>query len=442
MIIPNKDTESHPNNDLANSMFSDLTLSPEAAAAELATHIKPTDVTTIPVCKLESDGCFDYITVVKTAKPCNKYVSIAKDGKTKKDGASSITEATAFTRHVPDLASMYQVMMDLSEQPNCALINGFIAGTEDGKPYQIKSSKQIEGLTGEAYRGDWVRVGDNERIIGRLKVNFEPSSWWQIDRDRADGLPDNLDPSTEQGYVDLISKILPTFKDAGYVRLATTSGRVIVDGEPLDNTGSRYWFKVNNPKSMHGFGNRLKTQAAAIDLGFLKLDKNGKGILWTICDTSVFSPERLIYDGQPRVEEHERLSLGAPDITVREGGIVDVDVLPMLSSEVRRKLKKDYGVEVTSRGNKLSMSNNTFLTLDTEIEAYGRGKVTVLQFWRSGEDAWKCQSHFRVSSSWNGKLKIDGAGVPYLHDYGGETTYTLSDDEKGELLFGEYSNEI
>ena len=378
-------------------------------------------------------GANDYITIVKTDEPCNKYVSITKSGEVKKDGSSNITQATATTRHVPDVDSMYALMMELSGEPNCALINGFVAGTEDGTPYQIKSSKQISLATGVKYKDDWVKI-KGEKTIGRLKANFQPSSWFQIDRDRAKGLPKKLDPTTEQGYVDLITKILPTFKDAGYVRLATTSGRVIVDGKPLDNTGSRYWFKVDKPSMMDGFGNKLKLWAAANDLGFHKPNKNGNTVLWTICDTSVFSPERLIYDGQPRVEKHERLSLGAPDITVKQGGIVEVDVFPELTATVQNKLKKEFGIDVTSEGGVMSSSNNTQLTLDMPIETKYHGTKTVREFWKSGEERWRCQATIRESSTMNGGLKIDKEGIPYLHDFGGETTYHLSDTEKGVLI--------
>ena len=122
----------------------------------------------------------------------------------------------------------------------------------------------------------------------------------------------------------MVSQLLPTFTNGGYVRLATTSGRVCVDGVPMDATGSRYWFKSSAPEFMEGFGKRLKLHAANLSLGFKKLDKKGKGVLWTICDCSVFSPERIIYDGQPSIEGHPRLSLGEPDITIHEGGSVDV----------------------------------------------------------------------------------------------------------------------
>jgi hypothetical protein len=210
----------------------------------------------------------------------------------------------------------------------------------------------------------------------------------------------------------------------------------------MDSTGSRYWFRVDKPELVKGFGNRLKLKAAEIGLGFMKLDKNGKGVLWTICDTSVFSPERLTYDGQPRIQNHERLSLGAPDITVNKGGIVEIDIFPNITSEAKRKIKKDFNVEVTSRGGILAMSNNTYLELDTRVEIMGKGTKTVLDFWRSGQERWRCQSTFRDSESWNGALKIDACGLPYLHDFGGETTYHLSDDSKGALLFGEYANEI
>jgi hypothetical protein len=85
------------------------------------------------------------MTIVKAEKPCNKYVHInRKTGEVIKDGASNITQATAKTYHVPTLEAMHTLMITLSEQPKCALINGFVRGTEDGTPYQIsKANRRI-----------------------------------------------------------------------------------------------------------------------------------------------------------------------------------------------------------------------------------------------------------------------------------------------------------
>ena len=138
----------------------------------------------------------DYMTVLKAPKPCYKHVYIGGDGQVVKDGASHITQATATTHYVPDVASVYQLMQKLSEQPNGALVNGYVDGTEGGKPYEIRSVAYIEKKTDQKYTNGWVEVR-GEKVIARTKNNFLPSSWRQIDRDRANGLPEELNPDTE-----------------------------------------------------------------------------------------------------------------------------------------------------------------------------------------------------------------------------------------------------
>jgi len=367
----------------------------------------------------------DYITVLLANKPCNKTVSL-QDGKILKQAGAPITLANAKTIHVPEVDTMAQLLREISERPNAAIIGGYIAGTEDGKQFQILSSSQL----GDGYNGGW-RTINGVQSIGRLRKNFSPSSWWQIDRDRAVGLPVHLNPDTEDGYIDLVSQLLPDFKTAGFVRLASTTGRVCHQGQPLDSTGSRYWFQVKNPSEIDGFGNRLKLHGASQGLGFMKYDKNGKGVLWGICDCSVFSPERLAFDGKPSVSAD--FTLREPDIRIQQGGKVNATIIPP-DAATRDALRSQFNIEITSSGNVVTVTNNDYLTLDTAIEISGRGTKTVKEFFDSGDERWRCQATFRDSSSWNAAFKLDNAGYPYLHDFGGETLYRLTDAEQNKLF--------
>lgn len=377
---------------------------------------------------------YNYITQVMAKTPLGKTVSI-KDGAPSKSAPPMPSKAIAQTVPVPDVDAMKAVQQTLADMENMALIGGFIPGTEDGEFYHLWSVKEIEAATGQSYDGGWVEI-EGLRVTARLKNNFTPSTWWQIDRDAAKGCPDRLANLDEDAYMDAIDKILPGYAAAACVRVASTTGRVLLDGEPLHSDGCRYWFQVTDAALQDNIGAVLKVKAAAQGLGFLKLDKNDKPALWSIFDPSVFSPERFVFDGKPTVKRHKgRLTIAEPDIRVYYGDRVDPALIGEVTEQEREQVKARFGVTVQGTGAAITLINDDYLALDTKIQTKDHGVKTVLEFAQSGEDKWRCQSTFRESASWNGALKLSGAGMPYLLDYGGgPTRYELPVAEQAALL--------
>jgi hypothetical protein len=387
-----------------------------------------------PVTALERD----YMTLLFTTAPSNKEVRFLR-GELRKTAPFPIYDAKAYAIHVPDVEAMRELLLTVAAASNAVLIAGFVPDAETDN-FRVMSKKAIEEKTKKPYEGGWVDI-DGEQVIARTKDNFVASSWWQIDRDRASGLPDALDPDTDAGYVAMIDRIIPGFIDTGYVKVSSTTGRVLVDGVPMDSTGSRYWFQVENPDDISGFGARMKLHAAAQGLGFMKYDKNGKGVLWTVADCSVFSPERVIFDGQPYIPEGQpRLSLRDPDLVVVQGGRVNSELVPSPSLRTVALVKREFNVKVSTRGGIISMNNEDYLRLDTQVETYDHGIKTVAEFMESGETRWRCQATFRESGSWNGALKLRRNGMPYLQDFGGETIYSLNPADRAAIIRGVFAN--
>ena len=212
----------------------------------------------------------DYLTVLVVGRPANKQVEVI-DGKPVKKAGKPIIGGKAYTRHVPDVKSMEALLHKLADMENAVLIQGYVDGTENGEPYYILSKSRIEKATGETYESGFVEI-EGKRYIARSKVNFIPSSWWQLDRDFAPGIPQKLADLTHDEYVTAIDTIMPGFSAAGHVRVASTSGRVMYKDKPLDATGCRYWFQIQDATDTD-FGNRLKLQAAVNGLGFNKQNK-------------------------------------------------------------------------------------------------------------------------------------------------------------------------
>jgi hypothetical protein len=369
----------------------------------------------------------DYLTVLKVGRPANKQVEVI-DGKPVKKASQPIEVGKAYTRHVPDVIAMEALLREIADSENKVLIQGFVKGTEDGKPFLIASKKLIERHTRKPYESGWVEI-KGQKYIARSKVNFTPSSWQQLDRDYASGIPQNLGDLTHDEYVTAIDTIMPGFSAAGHVRVASTSGRVMYKGEPLDASGCRYWFQIEDATDTH-FGQRLKLQAAANGLGFSKPNKNGVTTLWAIFDPSVFSCERIVFDGKPHLKSDE-LSLRKPDINSINGDRVDTKLIKAADSKV---IAKKFGLKVCrGNGGVLSTVQEGALKLDTKIETQYHGTMTPQSFIDSGKTKVRCQATFRDSNSWNGFLAFDDYGVPRLYDQGIKSWYELSPADKASV---------
>ena len=378
----------------------------------------------------------DYLTVLKVGRPANKQVEVI-DGKPAKKASQPIEVGKAYTRHVPDVKAMEALLSEIADSANKVLIQGYVKGTENGKPFLIASKKIIERHTRKPYESGWAEI-KGQKYIARSKKNFTPSSWQQLDRDFAPGIPNNLADLTHDEYVAAIDTIMPGFSAAAHVRVASTSGRVMYKGKPLDATGCRYWFQIEDATDIH-FGQRLKLQAAVNGLGFNKPNKNGVTTLWAIFDPSVFSCERIVFDGKPLLLSDD-LSLRKPDINSVKGGRVDTKLIKAADSKV---IEKKYGLKVCrSNGGVLSTVQEGALKLDTKIQTQYHGTMTPQSFIDSGKTKVRCQATFRDSNSWNGFLVFDDYGVPRLYDQGLRSWYELSPADKTKVKAAAPENQI
>ncbi|MEE9337939.1 MAG: hypothetical protein V3U87_07655 [Methylococcaceae bacterium] len=57
--------------------------------------------------------------------------------------------------------------------------------------------------------------------------------------------------------------------------------------------------KIKGPMDTYNLRDRLLSAGNAAGHGFVKMSKDDKELSRTITDCSVFSPERIIYDGKP-----------------------------------------------------------------------------------------------------------------------------------------------
>jgi hypothetical protein len=371
----------------------------------------------------------DLVTVLLAPQTVNKHVRIV-DGQVQKAAGPPISCAKAYTVPVPDADAFARVLRWVADRTNAVLIQGYAPDAKPGEQFLVMSKARITERTGKPYSHGWVEV-DGTRAMARIKDNFHPSSWWQLDRDYADGITDALSGMCDAEWVRTMTGIMPGFDTAARIRVASTSGRVMRDGVPLDSQGCRYWFQVEDPTDFN-FGARLKLQAAVNGLGFLKRNCNGIGTLWAPFDPTVFSWERIVFDGKPSIGPG--LELRAPDIQVTHGGRVDTRRIPELNLAQTEQLKRDYGTHLRVNGSgQVSEVQVGSLRLDTPIATQDHGTQTPLSFYLARASKWRCQAAFRDSDSWNGFLFQDHRGMPVLYDNGTRTRYELSPDEQVAL---------
>lgn len=156
---------------------------------------------------------------------------------------------------------------------------------------------------------------------------------------------------------------------------------------------------------------------------------------WTIFDPTVFSWERVVYDGKPGVSNRGRskgrLSVGEPDIQARPGGLVNTANCWDLTAEEAERIYADFKVKDGGGSGDTTISDG-YLELSTKIVTE-EGDMTPLAFYNSKHDKLRCEATFRESDTQNGILCRDGEGFPQLFDNGMRTMYTMSADGRQAL---------
>ena len=410
----------------------------------------------------------DYVTVLSVSGAANKIVKRDKSGKVTKKAGPPIAEATGVTVRIPTQADMVALQKDIGSHENQVLSLSYVPGTEPeadkqvGEPFTFISKKRmgealgVDPNTGEGLETilGWHEV-NGERCICRLKVNMVQSSWCLIDIDATEGMPEHLAELNGAGRREKLADVIPGFDACGVVVLPSTTGRVLVDGTPMNATGEHLYFQLQNPADLERFGAVLLQHSTLKGYGFQKPihDKETKETIgtrsWSIADPTTFTHGRLVFDGSPKVIG-KGLSIAGAVIEVIEGGRLDTNALADLSdAEARaycartgqsvqkeRRTIASMGADgaVTARTVDVYITvDNTKLKADTVIETEA-GKLTLLEYWQSDAGHTRCQTPFRASSTENGILNRHKDGTPFVFDNGLRVRYVLS---KVELKSGE-----
>ncbi|MBT7308712.1 MAG: hypothetical protein HN842_10875, partial [Gammaproteobacteria bacterium] len=287
---------------------------------------------------------FDYITVFTAAQPVNKSVTI-NNGKPHKVMTSPQREMQARTVAVPDAEAFVEVLKEVGDDPCKCISLGFVQGTEDGQPYGVLSAKQLKlglNLPDSADTPVGFHDLDGEQYCARSKSNFTQSSWVLFDKDTAPGQPDALVTEDVDEWLGWMGELIPGFAESGKVVVGSTSGRVLLDGAPAFTGGGLHCYvQISDPEDVPNFKRELLAHATGGPYGFLKPSfRKATGEVvshqpWTIADVSVFSPERLVFDGAP-VVKGEGLAVADTEVRVIDGGLLDLSLTVASADDLAR----------------------------------------------------------------------------------------------------------
>lgn len=277
----------------------------------------------------------DFITLLRMSGRANKLIRRDKFGKLSKEPGPAITAAVANTVYVPDCATLAELLKTVADDHTSVLIpGGYFPGTapDDDTPLSVGpefhiSSKAVLAAHLGIEKDDpdkllgWHEI-DGQRHIARLKANMLPSRWMLFDRDEVRGMSDKLAAMSDDEWLAAMCSMVPGLDEARMVRVPSSTGRVLVDGEPMSASGRHYYVPIRDGGDLERFGATLLQRSFLTGYGFMRplyskedSDKIVGQRQWSIFDPTTFSRERLVYEGAPTVEG-EGLTLAPPRIEV------------------------------------------------------------------------------------------------------------------------------
>jgi hypothetical protein len=198
-----------------------------------------------------------YVTMIATAGRANKLVTI-KDGKPKKQAGPPISEGAAQTTRLGGLDDLNLVLAHIGQHTNMVLSLGCVPGTEPpdgaclGEPYQIRSREKLAEILG-VDADDHAAIDRVHHIDGQIYTTrtlnvMRPGGLMLFDRDITPGMPDAMANMTETEWFSAMAEIMPGFDKVKHVKLPSTTGRVLWNGEPLEANGAHYYMRVADPR--------------------------------------------------------------------------------------------------------------------------------------------------------------------------------------------------
>lgn len=376
------------------------------------------------------------ITVVRDpSAPLGKH--FAADGT--KRAAVTISRGVAVQYDAPTAEQLAAILQRVQSDPHAALILSSFPGIPLGEEFDLLSEQELQAtFSRQDVRSQVFRTPQGRYVTGRFIERVRASDWLLFDRDTDGQTPAHFGPEQMpfDVWLGMLEMLLPGVSSAPRVHLPSSSARVLrPDGKPVGG-GNGHLFVLASGDSA-----QLKVQAEAnairAGIAWQWRNKGGACSLRTICDLSVWTPGRLVFDGAPTADAPLRV---APPAIAVSAGVRPVDLggLPVPSAEEFRALTMSAGVEKVLRNDGRGGIDAYDLPLSATIETEDRGPITVgeaVNLLREGVEKLRVQTPFRESVSYAGVLRLGGDGKPALYDVGTGTTHWLTHEDHAACAF-------
>ena len=383
-------------------------------------------------------------------QPLGKRFSLNPDGTISKQSSVNVSFGIAVMHRVETHDELAALLAKVGDDPHAAIINASFNGIDVGEEFLILSEREIETRLGisrsdrEKQKGihQVALEGKSYKAIGRFKENVRASSWQILDRDIDSHTPAEFANLSTEDWLLAVGKILPGLDKVSHVKAESTSARVFHDGKSVGGGNGHIWIKVANPEDIERARPALIVCAAQVGMTWKRprfsKSEEGKVVgysLTTILDPSVWSPERLVFYGQPTVCAGLTVKPLVAIVHEGESDALATEAMVLPDAKAIREITRKAGVEmsVTTGSNGLRIVAND-LTLATEVETKDHGILTVREIIERGiTGKLRCQTPFRDSGSWAAFFNKNADGVPFVYDVGTGTTHWLNQFEAEEV---------
>ena len=239
---------------------------------------------------------FEFTEFTKLGGPLTKQIWLEPDGSLRTDGSACIMIAGCATRFRFD--RMDELAQKINKMGDCnALALGALAA-DVRNPADVTTSRRLNGIK----RPD---------LIARTQeyLGFRPGApaVALFDHD-GKGMPPEVAERVADmgGFWSAITSVVPGLERVARVSRASTSAGLLNcnTGEPvlISNGNCHVYIAVKDGADIRRFLTTLHQRCWLAGLGWLMLGAAGQMLERSIVDVTVGSPERLVFEGPPRLE--------------------------------------------------------------------------------------------------------------------------------------------
>jgi len=225
-----------------------------------------------------------YVTIVTSSTGAVNKKIYVRDSKICKDPNAQIYQGFAKTVPAATSADLSSVIANLKQNEAIAL----------GQLEQLGHSFPLT-TKAELYSGS----------IARTKEFFHHSNfvgWLLLDVDTKDLPPEIMDKMAGRSAFDVLLSVMPELLlTEALVRASSSAGILKPDGSEQEATGLHIFIKIADQRQSKSILQLMHDRCWEAGYGFFALAADGKLLERSLVDTSVHSPERLVFEAKPNV---------------------------------------------------------------------------------------------------------------------------------------------